>query len=92
MTTSVYDPNQGVVLSATFTVGGTLTNPSSVTLTVRAPDGTESTPTPVNDSTGKYHANVTPTEAPGSYVYLWEGTGTDQATIPGSFFVRRQEA
>ncbi len=96
MTTSVYDPAQGVKLSAAFTLGGVATDPSTVSLTYRAPDGTETVltyagATITKDSTGNYHVVLTPAEA-GSYPYLWEGTGTDQATISGSFFVRRQEA
>ncbi|MDE1904967.1 MAG: hypothetical protein KGH75_00770 [Rhodospirillales bacterium] len=94
--TSVYDENQAVKLSATFTVGGVATDPTTVSLTYRTPDGTETVLTYAasqitKDSVGNYHVVLTVTQA-GSTTYLWDGTGTDIAAISGSFFVRRQEA
>lgn len=93
---NTYDIGQGIVLSAAFTVSGTPTDPDTVSLTYRLPDGTETTlthagATIARDSTGNYHANITATQA-GSTTYQWVGTGADISSISGSYFVRRQEA
>ena len=93
---TIYDINQAVKVSAAFTVGGVATDPTTVSLTYRTPDGTETVLTYAGaqitkDSTGNYHVVLTVTQA-GSTVYVWDGTGTDIAAISGSFFVRRQEA
>lgn len=93
---NVYDIGQGVVESATLTVGGTLTDPTTLSFVYRTPDGAETTLTYANaqitrDSTGKYHVNLTASQF-GSTTYAWISTGTDVSAISGSFMVRRQEA
>lgn len=92
----MYDIGQGVVLSAIFTVANVLTDPTTVALVYRTPDGVETILTYANsqitkDATGKYHVNLSATQF-GSTVYAWLATGTDQTSIDGSFMVRRQEA
>lgn len=61
--------------TATFTVGGVLTNPTSISLTVTAPDGTATSPTPTNDSTGVYHYDQALSSA-GVWSFVFTGTGT----------------
>lgn len=81
-----YQPGDTVRLSTTFTVGGTLTSPTAVTLSVRDPAGTTTTPTPVNDSTGTYHYDYT-AALPGLYAWKWTGTGTAAGIDEGTFTV-----
>jgi hypothetical protein len=52
-----------------------LTNPTTIACSVEAPDGTTSTPTPVNVSTGVYYVVFTASQA-GRYVITWTGTGS----------------
>lgn len=54
---------------------GTLTNPSTITLTILLPDGTSAGPfTPVNDGTGLYHYDYTPDQS-GRHITRWVTTG-----------------
>ena len=52
----------------------TLADATSVTLYVTDPAGVETTPTPVHDSTGTYHYDLTPSLA-GHYKVHWKATG-----------------
>jgi|SRR5690606_12147698 len=60
---------------------GVLTNPTSVTVTVREPDDTKTTytygtdPEVVRDSTGIYYISIVP-DAAGPWGFYWLGTGT----------------
>ena len=58
----------------------------TVSLTVTAPDGTVTTPTPTNDGTGLYHADVTVTQT-GSWAYVYASIGAVVVTEPSSFYV-----
>ena len=61
-------------ISTTITdADGDLVDPAAVTLTVTDPSGTPSTPTPINDGTGLYHADVTLTGA-GRWRWTWATT------------------
>lgn len=80
---NTYDIGDAVVLTATFSVA-----PTTVTLTLRAPDGTESTPA-VSSTGGTSTATVVTTQA-GIYRYRWEGTGAAVAAEEGAFRVRRR--
>lgn len=75
-----------IELRTTFTVDGVPTNPTAVTLTVRAPDGTTTTPTPANTATGVYEATVSADQA-GTWIYRWQGTGTVVGADEGTFYV-----
>ena len=87
---SDWDIGDVVTISAVFRdAAGALADPTTTTLTVMAPDGTLSTPTPVKDSTGTYHADV-PVTASGSWAYRWLGTGAVAAAEEGTFSVRRR--
>lgn len=63
-----------------------LANPTAVAFLVRDPDGNESTPVAVNDSTGLYHAVIT-VGISGIWYYRVEGTGTVESAAEASFVV-----
>lgn len=54
--------------------GGTLLNPSSVTLTITAPDGTVTTPSATNTAVGMYKYDLVATQA-GLHSLRWATTG-----------------
>jgi hypothetical protein len=84
-----FDPGDEVTLEATFTVDGTLTDPTAVTCEVRRPDGTVVTPTATRDSLGKYTAKVTPADGEeGDWWYRFVGTGAAKAAERKMFLVR----
>lgn len=86
MAVSLYYVGQLVHLTAAFTVAGVATDPTSVTCTVKAPDGSISSPATTKDSTGNWHADVAATLS-GRYHYGFKGTGTVQAAEESSFDV-----
>lgn len=76
-----------VRMSAAFTTAaGAAVDPTTVTLTVRPPSGAASTPSPAKDSTGNYHADVTP-DLVGDWRYRWIGSGALVAAGEGEFLV-----
>lgn len=66
---------------------GVPTNPTTVTLTIQAPDNTNLTPTPTNDSAGAWHYDL-PLAQSGIYRFKWTGTGTIAAVEEGEIPVR----
>jgi len=87
ITTSPLDVGDLVTLRVTFTVAGVATNPTTVVLTVRMPDGTLSTPAPTLESTGVYTYNLL-LSASGVWSYRWAGTGAVQAAEEDRLYVR----
>jgi hypothetical protein len=86
-----YDVGDEITLEATFDVDGVLTNPTSTVCTVRKPDGSTTTPTVTNPSTGKFQAKVTPAVGEhGDWQYRFDGTGTAKAGGRKMFLVRPQ--
>ena len=88
MTSSYYN-GQGIRLSGTFTVGGSLTDPTTVSLILRDPSGNEGTYTAAggqvsSDATGIHYMDHTVDEA-GIWMYKWIGTGAVIA-VKESFF------
>ena len=88
---NAYSPNQPVRMSVAFTVLGSLTDPTTVALTVKDPNGTKTTYTyaasqVLKDSIGSYHFDVTPTIS-GSWFYGWQSTGTAAADSEAFFTV-----
>lgn len=75
-------------MSATFTVGGTLTTPTSTTVVVTKPDLTQVSPNPtiVVDSPGNLHADVV-TDMSGPWHWRMVGTGAAAGVFEGSFSV-----
>ena len=86
--TNVYDIGDEIILTGTFTINGVLTNPTTATWRLKAPDGTTTTPAVTNPSTGVYKTTVTPTLV-GRYTYRLEGTGAATAAEEAFFTVRR---
>lgn len=84
-----FDIGDVVTLPATFRRKATraLIDPDTVVCTVQAPDGTQTAPSVVHDSTGVYHAVITPDQA-GIWRVRWVGTGDAAAAEPWHFLVR----
>ncbi len=90
---STYDRGDLVRLTATFTVSGLPTDPATVSLYLRAPDGTLSTLTYgvdvaiVRASVGVYRYDFSAVAA-GQVSYRWAGTSPAQAAEQGSLFIQ----
>lgn len=89
---STYDKNDLVRLSCAFTVGGTATDPTTVTLKVKDPSGNTDTYTYAlaqitKGTTGNYYKDVTVDEV-GIWTYQYMGTGACQAVSEGWLEVR----
>ena len=83
---NTYPEGSIVTVSGTFRgLAGTVTDPSVVKLTVKTPDGTQTTYTygsdaeVVKSSTGVYTADLDTTNKRGLWIYTWWSTGTAQA-------------
>lgn len=88
MSLNNYEIGALIKLTVSFAVAGVATDPTSVTCTVIDPSGIETTPSPVHDSTGNYHATVDLTGAKsGVWGYRFVGTGACQAAMQAQFFV-----
>ena len=86
-----YITGDPVVLTNTFTVSGTATDPTTVTLDVTEPDGTTTSYSYAaaeitKSSTGVYTKTIT-TDATGTWTYKWTGTGTAADVADGTFQV-----
>lgn len=87
-----YDIGDLVRVTGTFTVGGTATDPTTITLKVMNPAGTTTTYTyalsqVTKSATGIYYKDVSP-DTRGVWMYEWTGTGTCQAVDEGEFWVK----
>lgn len=75
---------------------GNAVDPTTLTIVVRAPSGTETTYTygtdavVVKSSTGVYQMDLSLTEQ-GKWKYDWTGTGTAQGSEGASFIVRPKQ-
>jgi hypothetical protein len=87
---NTYEVGDLVRLSAEFRIGSTLTNPTSVVVTLKDPDGTTTSPSAVNDGTGLYYADVT-LNKPGVWHYRFQGTGAVQKSGRGHVNVAASE-
>ncbi len=84
-----YIIGESVRLKAEFTdANGTLADPTTVTVSIKAPGATAVSYSGVKDSVGKYHYDYDPTVA-GQHEYKWLGTGTVKTAGQGSFYVER---
>ena len=73
---STYSVGQQPRLTETFKASdGTPTNPTTVTLTIVAPDGTTITPSATAEGSGVYHYDLLLTQG-GTWRYRFTGTGT----------------
>lgn len=92
---NVYDVGDSVRVSATFTVSAVNTDPSTITLKVKDPEGSITTytyagGTVTKQATGIFYKDVTVSND-GIWYYRFEGTGTVIAAVEGQFRVRRSE-
>jgi hypothetical protein len=73
-------------LSALFTsnITGAPTDPSTTAFSVRDPQGGITAPTPIHDTVGTFHYDLTVT-LPGEYRWVATGTGNVQVSGEGSF-------
>ena len=91
MAINAYHIDQLVRVTATCTVAGVATDPTTLTLRVKDPTGATTTytlvssPALVKDSTGVYHYDLAASIA-GTWSYHWEGTGV-QGSDDQQFFV-----
>ena len=84
---STYDIGDLITLNFTVSVSNVLTDPTTITLTVTAPDMSITTPAVAKDSVGTYHYDLTPTLA-GTYRYRWVTVGVAQTAQDGTVDVR----
>lgn len=92
MAINLFDIDDKVRLTATFTVGGAVTDPTTIELKVKDPAGTITTYTfalaqVIRSSAGVYYYDVTPDQS-GTWYYHWKGTGTAQAAAEHEFQVK----
>lgn len=92
MSGTPYQFGNPVTLDATFLVGSTPTDPTTITFRVRDPEGARTSysyPSAqvTNLSTGVYECALGTPALAGQYHYEAIGTGTCVATLPGEFFV-----
>lgn len=89
----VYQLGTAITINQTFTVAGVPTDPTTVTFTVQAPDGTDTAyvngldPEVSNPDVGVYQLSLSPPALPGEYHYSIVGTGAVEATGSGEFTV-----
>ena len=86
-----YPLGQPVRVSATIRdLSGVLADPSTLTLTLARPDGTQQAyPAPAHDSTGQYHQDLPATDLTqtGHYAWAWTATGSAPGVVAGTFDV-----
>jgi hypothetical protein len=91
-----YDYGDTVTMRVDFKVDDTLTDPTTVTLTVTDPSGdatsyTYSGAEVTKDATGEYSKALACSES-GEWTYRWTGTGAVAAVGTKRFAIRRQGA
>lgn len=92
MTTTAYHIGQLRRLKCTFyDLNGDPTNPTTVVVTIREPDGTLLTPTPVSEGSGVYRTDFAIAK-PGRHVVNWEGDGVVETVAETEFWARRKQA
>lgn len=92
---NVYDRGDLVRITGTFTVAGTATDPTTVTLKVKDPSGNVDTYTyalsqVTKSSTGVYYKDISLDEA-GYWYYQWTGTGTVESVDEDYLVVRSRQ-
>jgi|GEM_PF-4580649 len=86
-----YNVGDVAVLTVELRVAEALTDPTSITLKVKAPTAENPVDvTPTKSSTGKYKAEIACTEA-GTWRYRWVTTGSAAGAEPGFFTVKPNE-
>lgn len=78
-------------ITAEFTAATVDTDPTTVTLTITAPDGTVTTPVPTHDGAGKYHHDLL-LDQEGIWSIDWTGTGAVPAEASTTITVTGKSA
>ena len=87
MAINAYVRGQLVRVAAVFTnSAGTAVDPTTVTVRVRAPSGTVTTPAATKDSVGNYHVDID-ANTEGTWHYRFEGTGSNQGASEHQFVI-----
>jgi hypothetical protein len=83
-----HDVGDTIRLGVTFRgEDGLPTDPTTVTLTLRAPDGTQATPAPTTSGQGVYEHDWSPTQG-GNWTVHWQGTGAVAEVEWERYYVR----
>jgi hypothetical protein len=95
MARTTYDIGDVARIAAAYTQNSVAVDPTTVSLTVEDPAGTQTTytyagATVTRDSAGNYHVDVAVATA-GRYRYRWVSTGTGASAAEGFFLVRPRE-
>lgn len=89
----IYDFGDVARMTVEFRVDGVLTDPTTISATVKKPDGTVTVYTTltvlpiVRDSQGVYHLDV-PANQPGTWTFKFAGTGAAEDIGTNSFYVQ----
>lgn len=84
----LFDIGDTAHIQITFAdLNGVPTNPTTIVLTIQAPDNSTSTPSPVNDGAGLYHYDLA-LALSGIYRFKWAGTGAINAVEEGEIAVK----
>jgi len=89
-----YDPGDTISMNALFfNKQGVKTDPTSVVVKIRKPDGTQVQFTPTHTTTGAYNYDYVSSlsDPVGRWEYRFEGTGTVTTAEEGAFFLRQSE-
>lgn len=91
---NTYNIGDTVYLPSTFAVSGVATDPTTITLTIKEPDGTSTDYTyalsqVTKSATGIYYKNFSPDQV-GMHFYCWTGTGTVATAQEDWFMVKPQ--
>lgn len=86
---STFDIGALARLTGTYTdINGALVDPTTASVSVKAPDGTVTTATPSKDSTGIYHYDFQ-TTLWGNHFYRFTGTGAAVGAGDSQFLVKQ---
>lgn len=90
---NTYEFGAAPTLRVDFKVGSALTDPTTVTLKVKDPDGNVDTyfyagGTVTRDSLGKFSKQIVTDDA-GVWTYRWVGTGACEAVVERQFKIKR---
>jgi hypothetical protein len=83
---TVVEVGNELVLDFTVAVDGTPTDPTACTLTITTPDGVPRAGSVTRSGVGTFSCTFLTTQS-GEHVYLWQATGTAQASRSGHFYV-----
>lgn len=86
MATNTYTIGTLVQMTATFSVGGTNTDPGVVSAEIKDPSGAVTALTPIKDAVGVYHTDYT-TSLPGVHYYRFAGSSGVTAAGESAFVV-----